>query len=126
MVIPQDSVQDDQLASLFGDEDVTPVATYAFPEAELLALLGDKPELLSDVVAFLEEHHEHNARELMGLLTDLKKEGFSVIHILLILNSLSKNELNRMFFIHNEMKTFLRGYFTKLFSAQNNTDMEEE
>ena len=126
MVIPQESLQEDLLASLFGDEDVTPVATYAFPEAELLALVGDEPELLCDVVAFLENHQEHGAQELLGLLTDLKNEGFSLISILVTMHSLSKNELSQMFFIHNEMKTFLRGYFTKLFCNQNNTEEEEE
>lgn len=125
MVALQEFIQEDKRNTLFSDEDVTLDATYSFPEADLMALIGDEPELLPDIIAFLEENKEVEGTVLMDLLTYLNNEGFSVINTLTTLASLSRDELERLLFIFNEMRTFLRQYFTNLFCSQNSTDQED-
>lgn len=126
LVTLQDSIQEDKLVALFSDEEVSPDATYSFSEDELQALIGDEPELLPDIIAFLEENPDVESKTLMDLLTSLKSEGFSVISILLTLESLSHEELERLIFIFKEMSTFLRKYFIQLVCNQTSTDDEEE
>lgn len=125
MVVMEDYIQENILSDLFTDEDVIPDSTYSFSEDELLALIGDEPEFLPDIIAFLEENQEVDANDFMGLLTLLKNEGFSVVNLLSTIPSLSRNEIQQLLFHFKEAKTFLRQYFTKLFCDQNSTDEEE-
>lgn len=126
LVTLQEDIQEDKLVALFGDEDVTPDATYSFPEDELMALVEDEPELLPDIVALLEENPETASADILELLTSLKNEGFSVIHILQTLASISSPELARLIFLVKEMRTFLRQYFIQLFCGEQNSSNEEE
>lgn len=124
LVTQQDNIPEDKLVALFGEDAVAPEGQYVFPEKELDELLEDEPEFLSDIVSILEKNRGIKPESFLGLLTELKAEGFGLTHVLATLDGLASDEVARLMIVY-ENGLLKRSYFAELVCKAISTDDDE-
>ena len=124
-VTPQADLPKDQVANIFGSEDVVPVATYSFTEKELQKHFGEDKELLVDLLVFHDAHLDIDIQIILAMMSYLEDAGKNPANILNELDSLADTELENLVKMFEEKRSRFLLDFTRMLSPTTNYGDED-